>query len=252
MYRYDHTGNRLTKTRDGGTNTYQYLTNGSGGNTPILDQVALGVGGTRGYTWGAAGHLEEVAAGANVLDFGADAEGRLSGVDRTAAEAAGFAYDGRSFLRSAQETAGGTSSVEPLYDSAGLIHALRRRPAPADPEELVVFVYLAGRPVAQLAIDGLGEETWTYLSTDHLGTRPLSGSRTGSSTATSRSPRWRQAGRLRSRRVGLLAVAGVRVERTEREAPKQEPRTYTYSVCRRLHPSPLLFVWRRRPAIEKG
>jgi hypothetical protein len=50
-----------------------------------------------------------------------------------------FAYDGRSFLRSAQETAGGTSSVDPLYDSAGLVHALRRRPSVIEPEELVVF-----------------------------------------------------------------------------------------------------------------
>ena len=168
---YDRIGNRLAETRDGGSaDTYVYLTNGTG-NTPILDQVTLGIGGTRDYTWGAAGHLEEVAAGANVLDFGAAADGRLSGVDRTAAsETVGFAYDGRSFLRSAQETAGGTSSVEPLYDSAGLVHALRRRPSPSDPEELVVFLHLAGRPVAQVAIAGVGAETWTYLSTDHLGT----------------------------------------------------------------------------------
>jgi RHS repeat-associated protein len=34
----------------------------------------------------------------------------------------------------------------------------------------VVFLYLAGRPVAQLAIDGTVAETWTYLTTDHLGT----------------------------------------------------------------------------------
>jgi RHS repeat-associated protein len=168
---YDRIGNRLSETRDSTTDTYQYVVNAGSGNTPILDLINLGVGGTRDYTWGAAGHLEEVAAGANVLDFGADAEGRLSGVNRAAAsETAGFAYDGRSFLRSAQETAGGTSSVDPLYDSAGLVHALRRRSSPIDPEELVVFFYLAGRPVAQVAIDGTGTETWTYLSTDHLGT----------------------------------------------------------------------------------
>jgi RHS repeat-associated protein len=179
---YDKIGNRTTEGRNGGApDTDQYLVNGAGGNTPILDLINLAVTGTRDYTWGAAGHLEEVAAGANVLDFGADAEGRLSGVDRTAAsEAAGFSYDGRSFLQTAQETAGGTRSVDPLYDSAGLVHALRRHPSPTDPEELVVFVYLAGRPVAQLAIDGAGAESWTYLSTDHLGTPLLATADTGS------------------------------------------------------------------------
>jgi hypothetical protein len=169
---FDRIGNRLTEGRDGGApDTYQYLVNGGGGNTPILDQIALAVGGIRDYGFGPVGHLEEVAAGANVLDFSADAEGRLSDVNRTAAsEAAAFIYDGRSFLRGAQETAGGSSSVEPLYESAGIAHALRRRPSPSDPEELVVFFYLAGRPVSQLKIDGSGPEIWTYLISDHLGT----------------------------------------------------------------------------------
>jgi RHS repeat-associated protein len=177
---YYKIGNRLAETRNGATDSYQYQLNAGSGNTPILDLINLAVTGTRDYTWGPAGHLEEVAAGANVLDFGADAEGRLSGVDRTAAAAAAsFSYDGRSFLQTAQETAGGTSSVDPLYDSAGLAHALRRHPSPTDPEEIVVFVYLAGRPVAQLAIDGAGAETWTYLSTDHLGTPLLATADTG-------------------------------------------------------------------------
>jgi RHS repeat-associated protein len=177
---YDRIGN-TSDTRDGGIpDTYQYQLNGGSGNTPILYLINLGVGGTRDYTWGPAGHLEEVAAGANVLDFGADAEGRLSGVDRTAAsEAASFSYDGRSFLQAAQETAGGTRSVDPLYDSGGLVHALLRRPSPTDPEEFVVFVYLAGRPVVQLAIDSAGAESWTYLSTDHLGTPLLATADTG-------------------------------------------------------------------------
>jgi hypothetical protein len=34
----------------------------------------------------------------------------------------------------------------------------------------VVHFYLNGWPVAQLAIDGAGSETWSYLTTDHLGT----------------------------------------------------------------------------------
>ena len=102
---------------------------------------------------------------------------------RTAAsEAAAFAYDGRSYLRTAAETAGGSSSVEPLYDSAGVVHALRRRPSPTDPEELVVLFYLAGRPVAQLTIDGAATETWVYLTTDHLGTPLLATNDAGAVT----------------------------------------------------------------------
>ncbi|HSL83931.1 MAG TPA: hypothetical protein VLF66_14245, partial [Thermoanaerobaculia bacterium] len=167
---HDKIGNRLTEARDGGTpDTYVYTSNGTG-NTPILDLINLGVGGTRDYTWGLAGHLEEVAAGANVLDFTNDDAGRLAGVSRDAgAEAADLLYDGRSYLASAGQTAGGSATVEPLYDSAGLLHALRRQASPTDPEELVVHFYLAGRPVAQVSLLD-GAETWSYLTTDHLGT----------------------------------------------------------------------------------
>jgi hypothetical protein len=140
-----------------------------------LDLINLGVGGTRDYTWGPAGHLEEVAAGANVLDFASDAEGRLASTARAVADvAASFQYDGRSFLTQAVEATGDppaeNASLESVYDSQGLLHALRRKAAPADPEELIVHLYLAGRPVAQVAIDGAGAETWRYLTTDHLGT----------------------------------------------------------------------------------
>jgi YD repeat-containing protein len=169
---YDRIGNRLSEMRNGGNpDSYVYATNGTG-NTPILDQVTLGVGGTRDYTWGAAGHLENVDAAGNVIDFQNDAAGRLSGVSRAiASESASFAYDGRSYLTSAAATAGGTESVTPLYDSAGLLHALRRKDTSASPEELIVHLYLAGRPVAQVAIDtDTSTETWTYLTTDHLGT----------------------------------------------------------------------------------
>ncbi|MGD2071848.1 MAG: RHS domain-containing protein, partial [Gemmatimonadota bacterium] len=183
---YDQIGNRLTETRDAGTpetDTYTYLTNSTTGNTPILDQVTLAVGGTRDYTWGAAGHLEEVAAGANVIDFAAAAAGRLSSADRTAAgETAGFTYDGRSLLRRSDQTAGGTASVEPVYDSAGRVHAPRRKASSTADEELVLFVYLAGRPVAQLEIDTTGTETWTYLTTDHLGTPLVATDETGAVT----------------------------------------------------------------------
>ncbi|HSL81643.1 MAG TPA: RHS repeat-associated core domain-containing protein, partial [Thermoanaerobaculia bacterium] len=182
---YDKIGNRLSEVRDGGSaDGYQYLANGSGGNTPVLDVVNLGVGGTRDYTWGGAGHLEEVAAGANLIDFASDAEGRLSTTVRAAADvSASYSYDGRSYLTRATETTGDppaeAASVEAVYDSQGLLHALRRRPSPTYPEELVVHLYLAGRPVGQVAIGGAGTETWTYLTTDHLGTPLLATDDTG-------------------------------------------------------------------------
>ncbi len=183
---YDRIGNRLSESRDGGTSAdgYVYATNGTGGDTPVLDLVNLAVTGTRDYTWDAAGNLDQVAAGANVMDFAFDAASRLAAADRTASGggATAFLYDGRGFLRSATETTGGTASVTPLYDSAGLLHALRRQPSPTDPIDTTYVFYLAGRPVAQVQIDGTGTETWTYLTTDHLGTPLLATDQTGAIT----------------------------------------------------------------------
>ncbi len=172
---YDRIGNRLTETRNGGApDTYQYLANGGFGNTPVLDQVTLGLGGTRSYTWDAAGNLDQVAAGANLIDFTFDDAGRLAASARSAAGAqADFLYDGRSFLRRAEQTAGGTARVDPVYDSAGLLHVLERQASSTDPTERTYHLYLAGRPVAQLTIDVTGTEIWTYLTTDHLGTPVL-------------------------------------------------------------------------------
>jgi len=171
---YDRIGNRRTESRDGGATMdgYLYTANGVAGNTPILDQITLAVGGTRDYTWGAAGHLEEVGTGgANPVDLSWDAAGRLASANRSAAGASSaFAYDGRSYLTRAEQTAGGTALVVPVYDSSGVLHVLERQTSPSDPIERTVHLYLAGRPVAQLTIDGTGTETWTYLTTDHLGT----------------------------------------------------------------------------------
>jgi len=126
-------------------------------------------------------HLEEVGTGgANPVDFAWDAEGRLASADRTAAgQTAIFSYDGRSFLRRAEQTAGGTASVSPVYDSSGLLHVLERQASSSEPIERTVHLYLAGRPVAQLRIDSTGTETWTYLTTDHLGTPLLATDATG-------------------------------------------------------------------------
>ncbi len=182
---YDKIGNRLTETQDGSTpDGYYYLTNAAGGDRPVLDLVNLAVGGTRDYSWDAAGNLDSVAPGGNLVDFTVDDASRLAAADRTASGggAASFLYDGRGFLRSATETAGGTASVTPLYDSGGLLHALRRQPSPTDPEATTYVFYLAGRPVAQLEIAGDKTETWTYLTTDHLGTPLVATDQTGAIT----------------------------------------------------------------------
>jgi RHS repeat-associated protein len=183
---HEKIGHRLSESRYSGTSAdgYRYLTNGAGGNTPILDPVNLAVGGRRDYAWDAAGNLDSVAPGGNFIDFQFDDASRLAGADRTSVGggAAAFLYDGRGFLRSATQTAGGTASVTPLYDSAGLLHALRRQPSPTDPVDTTYVFYFAGRPVAQLEIDGTGAETWTYLTTDHLGTPLVATDQTGAIT----------------------------------------------------------------------
>ncbi len=182
---YDKIGNRLSESRDGGASAdgYVYTMNAASGDTPILDLVNLAVSGTRDYTWDAAGNLDSVAPGGNLVDFTFDDASRLSAAEHPASGAsAAFLYDGRGFLRSATQTAGGTASVTPLYDSAGLLHALRRQPTSTDPVETTYVLYLAGRPVAQLQIDGTGTETWQYLTTDHLGTPLVATDQTGAIT----------------------------------------------------------------------
>jgi len=176
---YDRIGNRLTETRDGVTDTYTYVTNGGGGNTATLTQISLGVGGTRDYQFGPAGHLEQVTAGANEVVFDSDDEGRLDGLSRpVAGEAVDVLYDGRSFMQSTVEPATG-AVTEPTYSSEGLLHALRRQESPTDPEERLIYLYFAGRPVAQLELDGSGSQSLLYLITDQLGTPTVALDETG-------------------------------------------------------------------------
>ena len=167
---YDRIGNRLTETRDGVTDTYAYVGNGGGGNTAILDQITLGAGGTRDYQFGAAGQLEQVTAGANQVDFVSDDEGRLADLSRpVAGEAVDVLYDGRSFMLSTADPATG-AVTEPTYTSEGLLCALRRQETPTSPDQRFTYLYFAGRPVAQLEMDGSGGESLHYLILDHLGT----------------------------------------------------------------------------------
>jgi hypothetical protein len=154
--------------------------------------------GTREYTYGPAGHLEHVTAGANQVLFASDDEGRLSALSRPAAGASAlFTYDGRSFLSQAtappeeifadgvesgdlacwSQVAGGAGGgtccptpppaapqVIPTYSSEGLLYALESGGTFQE-----VF-YLAGRPVAQR--DSATSEL-LFLTTDHLGTPVL-------------------------------------------------------------------------------
>ncbi len=131
---YDKIGNRSSEDRaDGlGTDSYVYAANAVGGDTPLLDHIGLAVMGTRDYASDAAGNLDSVNPVKNLIDFTFDDASRWpERTDRLRSERA-FLYDGRGFLRSATETSGGTASVTPLYDSAGLLHALRRQPTATD------------------------------------------------------------------------------------------------------------------------
>ena len=198
---YDRIGNRLTETRDGVTDAYSYVPNASLGNTAILQQVQLGIGGFKTYTYGPAGHLEELNAGGNVIDFTSDAAGRLSRVERPAGDArADFHYDGRSFLASSvgskiqglladdfergdfgcwDAIAGGppgatggdctTLSTDPVYSSEGLLHSLAKVDGPAGFVGSKQVVYFAGRPVAWVTQE-TGMWRVDMVTTDHLGT----------------------------------------------------------------------------------
>ena len=173
---YDRIGNRLSETRERSTSpavdTYAYLANGSGGDTAILNQIQLSPSGTADYAWDAAGNLDTLTRGANHLDFTSDDASRLAGIDRgdgmTVFNSAVFHYDGRSFLRRAEDPASG-ASVEPLYSSSGLLQALLEHDSPTGPDHRHTVFYFAGRPVAQLTQDA-GGESWQYPTTDHLGT----------------------------------------------------------------------------------
>lgn len=169
VWSYDMAGNRETEIRDGTTDTYVYEANTAGtGNRSRLDQVQLGVGGVRDYTFGPAGHQELVAAGANVIDFQVDDDGRLGGLDRLGATA-NFTYDGRSFLARGEE--GGTGNfVESCYSSEGLLHSLHGSLDGGATTRRQHVIYFAGRPVAAVDVPSSGAETYTFLSTDHLGT----------------------------------------------------------------------------------
>ena len=132
---YDKIGNRSSEDRaDGlGTDGYVYATNAASGDTPVLDLVtspspAPATTPGRRRQPGLRGPRREPRR----LHLRRREPVVCRRAPGSGARAA-FLYDGRGFLRSATETAGGTASVTPLYDSSGLLHALRRQPTSTDP-----------------------------------------------------------------------------------------------------------------------
>jgi RHS repeat-associated protein len=167
---YDRIGNRLSEIRDGATaDTYIYETNTAGtGNRSRLDLIHLGMTGTRDYTFGDAGHLEQVAAGANVVNFTSDDEGRLAGLERIG-NTASMRYDGRSFLECVEADRTG-NFTEPTYSSEGILFSLYGSQDGGVTTGRRHALYFADRPIGTLEVPSSGNETLTFLSTDHLGT----------------------------------------------------------------------------------
>ena len=171
---YDKIGNRLSEERNEETDVYHYHKNTAvpPGNTPLLNFIAVAGSGKRQYEYGVAGHLDEVDASGNVIDFNSDDAGRLSEIDRTVVDPVSLAYDGRSFLSRVEKPSAGPDLgwLEPVYSSEGRVHCLTRQESPSAPEQAFHLFYFAGRPVAQLALEDGGNPTWSFLTTDHLGT----------------------------------------------------------------------------------
>jgi RHS repeat-associated protein len=164
---YDRIGNRLREIRDGAAaDTYLYETNTAGtGSRSRLDLINLGA---RDYTFGEAGHLEQVAAGANVVNFTYDEEGRLAGLERLG-NTASMRYDGRSFLERVDE--GGTGNfVESTYSSQGKLCSLYGSQDSGATTSRRHVLYLSDRPVGILEVSSGGRGDFIFLSADHLGT----------------------------------------------------------------------------------
>ncbi len=202
---YDRIGNRLSEQRDGGSvEAYTYRPNAAGGRTAVLQTVNV----NRVYTFGAAGHLDQVNAAGNVITFDHDDEGRLGGIARQLGESVTADYDGRGFLAEIgglgsaglfgdrfgsgdascwNAVVGGAAGsgpcgpprierTEATYSSEGVLHHLRQVGLGLRRDRYVVM--FGGRPVAALTIDG-GNGVVQYLTTDHLGTPMLATSETG-------------------------------------------------------------------------
>jgi RHS repeat-associated protein len=180
---YDRIGNRLTETRGTTTDTYIYLSNGTGGNTPKIDRILPGGELAGRYTFDAAGNLLE--DGRLSFSYGDDKRLMSSGNPKGTAI---YAYDGRGFLsQSTLPLPKGLYSdyTVPTYSSEGLLlhrfahQNLQSGTQPTVKNSHLFVFYFAGRPVATLdkVTEGppilettTSTSTWQYLTVDHLGT----------------------------------------------------------------------------------
>ena len=195
---YDPTGNRITQTSDGATDTYAYVLNAAAGNSPKLMSIALDGGGNEIFAFDDAGNQTQIDSPASVLDSTFDDASRQATTGDGIFEIANR-YDGRGFLERSERTnpgaifadsfesenlacwsdtvggpSGGTCPVDPpfvapTYSSDGLLHHMER--GFGDDERWVL--YHAGRPIAIVEQVGGGTADVTFLTTDHLGTPAL-------------------------------------------------------------------------------
>ncbi|HEX6898998.1 MAG TPA: hypothetical protein VF789_04765 [Thermoanaerobaculia bacterium] len=203
---YDKTGNRLSETRDGVTDTYTYAANAAAANSPRLVGIQRGAGGTSQLFYDEAGDLTFRSHGEDKLRLAYDADQRLSQL-RGEADAgvqglSRFVYDGRNLLASASFSTFLGSSLPTretgaTYSSGGLLHhrsnLLRRGPSsPRNQPEVrgdAYIFYFSGRPVAlyekRLTTPATGSPTLAtamlYLTTDHLGAPVLATDASGAS-----------------------------------------------------------------------
>ena len=172
---YDKIGNRLTETRGATTDTYSYLTNGTGGHKPEVDQITPSSGPTLTYSYDASG--EVLDNGLVTTSYGDDRRMAGNGIrlDTT------YTYDGRGFLSETSHSfmTGVNGGAFPTYNSNGLfLHRQSHRdgihpPLTPDVDSDLYAFYFADRPVATLENVTAGAtytSTLSFLSTDHLGT----------------------------------------------------------------------------------
>jgi RHS repeat-associated protein len=192
---YDKVGNRLTETRGGVTDTYSYFANAAMGRSPKIQQIALGAGGTRAFSYDSAGN--ETQAGGSTRIF--DDAGRLN-LQATPPASSRFSYDGRGFLAkaggnapaasgtavfcdgfesgsiSAWGSSGGPCNEQtithPTFDSEGRLKAIQRGSASAN------LLYFEERSMAIVELGSSGT-AYRFLTGDHVGTPLLATTTTG-------------------------------------------------------------------------
>ncbi|NJL28925.1 MAG: RHS repeat-associated core domain-containing protein [Thermoanaerobaculia bacterium] len=180
------------------TDVYSYVPNLAGGRTAELAQIQLGAGGTRVYSFDAAGNQSQVTQGADVVMMTHDDANLLAALDRpSAGVGSDFLYDGRGFLRHAAEVepdllmrdgfetgdyacwsavvggrAGGVCprppQVGPVYSSEGLLHYQLKEGGVGK-----IPLYFARRPLAIVTVSVPDAPEYQFLSVDHLGTPNL-------------------------------------------------------------------------------